>query len=242
MSKGYFDIHTHILPQIDDGAGSMEEAIRMLEKQYEQGVHHVIATPHFVPGRSEKRVERINLAFEEVEEEIKRRQMDLKLYKGNELYFREGVLEALEKGGAFTLADTAYILVEFNIHKEYKQIKKGMKEALAHGYRPILAHAERYECIQKEPGLLKDLVDNGIYIQMNTESFMGGLFNRSKKTWLGALNEGLVHFLGSDCHSATGRAPLMEDAISKIRKKADERILEKILYENPAKLLQDKYI
>ncbi|MDK2808972.1 MAG: protein-tyrosine phosphatase, partial [Clostridiales bacterium] len=210
---------------------------------YEQGVRSIIATPHFISGSTKDTIVERRRLVEQVKEVAKEIAPDLAVFIGNELYYTGAVLEDLQKGRASTLADSDYVLVEFSTTTPYKEIYQGFRQLIQAGYRPVLAHVERYEALYKKEDNIRELISLGIYIQMNTESVMGGLFDGRAAYCRKLMASGLIHLLGSDAHSDTKRPPLMLDAVTLLRKKnIPEALLEKILYVNPERILQNKYI
>ncbi len=110
------------------------------------------------------------------------------------------------------------------------------------GYYPIIAHVERYGCLHKKEKLVEELTKLGAYIQVNTETFLGGIFDGYTKYAYKLINHGLVHFLGTDAHNMDSRKPVMEKAIKVLKKKADPEILEGILTNNKERLLNNEFI
>ena len=245
MNTGYFDIHNHILPGIDDGAKNMEETIKLLTMEYEDGVRNIIFTPHYVkssqPEKNEERSERIKKAFLKVEAECKDKVPDMKFYLGNELYYRDGILKELDEKRANTMAGSRYVLTEFSVNVSYEELKKAMQSYLFNGYLPILAHMERYRCLYENYDRMKELKNMGCFLQMNTENFLEGFFSANKRFCTKAIKEGYIDFLGTDSHDCTKRKPTMLLAVKYLEKKVEGHILQKILYENPLEILRENY-
>lgn len=237
--KAYFDIHTHIVPGVDDGAESLEESLEMISQMREQGVLNIVATPHYPDGKTEK----IKDAFDMLKMSVEDKYPDMKLYLGNELLNGPGVIEALKNKTALTIAGTKYILVEFLPSDSQRKIYSALREYILEGYIPIVAHVERYEALHKNYDILDEIINMGAYIQMNTESLVGGMFDRRAAYCRKLLENGYIHFLGSDCHGAEKRKPLMKHAIEKLKPGfVNSKLAEKILFENPIKMLDGKYI
>ena len=240
--KGYLDIHSHILPGIDDGSKSMDMTIQMLMQAYEEGVRYMMATPHFYPGHKNAEQSYVELVFLEVCEEAERFFPDMTLCLGNEIYYKDEVIELLEKKQIQTMNGTRYVLVEFNAGMEYKKIAQAVRKFTMKGYYPILAHVERYAALYKRADLVEELIHMGAYIQINAETLMGGVFDGYRKYCMKLIAEGNVHFLGSDCHNTVGRRAIMEKAVRILKKKTDRDILEKLLVSNPEKFLKGEFI
>jgi protein-tyrosine phosphatase len=241
-NMNYIDIHTHILPEVDDGSSSMDETVRMLKKALEQGIKTIIATPHYMAGGKNKSVGELTLIRERVQAEAEKLDKEFSILLGNELYYSDSVIPALKNKEALTLAGSRYVLVEFSPNDIYDRIFRGMGELVRAGYAPVLAHVERYQCLYKREDLVNDLIELGCYIQMNSNSLIGGIFNTEVNQNKKLLYQGMVHLIGSDCHDEKVRIPIMETAVKALRKKCDESFIERIFYINPRKILENTYI
>ena len=167
-----FDIHTHILPDVDDGAKDADETKRMLRVASDEGIDAIVATPHFTCGMSKKETQKRIQLYEAVRNWWKKQEPDKELYLGNELFYGESLVEALEEGVALTMNGTKYVLVEFPIYAEFLYIQKAVRTLQYAGYLPIIAHVERYENMQ-DRGKIQSLVDMGAYMQVNVSSVIG---------------------------------------------------------------------
>ena len=241
--EGFFDVHTHILPEVDDGASSMEMTKEMLQEAYRQGIRSIIATPHYIKGEKKVPIEQLRQCVYEVQKEAHRISPEFRLYLGNELYYSDSVLEDVKNGLASTLADSDYILIEFSVTSEYRELYQALRKAIEIGYRPILAHMERYHCLYKKYDKIEELLSLGVYLQMNASSVIGGLFDSRANYCRKLIQENYIHLLGSDCHNMEYRPPKMSEAVEVLRKKKiAESTLEKILFHNPQRILENKYI
>lgn len=239
---GYIDIHAHILPGVDDGSGSMEETIQMLKTAAEQNIRTIIATPHFMAGSNNLSVQQLQTIRDRVQAEAAKIEEDLHILLGNELFYSESIIDELRSGRALTLADSKYVLVEFAVRSSYETIYRGLGELIQSGYAPILAHVERYLCLYKREDLINELIEAGCYIQMNSHSISGGIFNTEAAYNRKLINQGLVHFIGSDCHDEKIRIPYMKSAVKALQRKQDKRFLDKLLIENPLNILENTFI
>ena len=243
MDTGYYDIHTHILPEVDDGSESLEESVEMLHIAYEQGVRHMVATPHFAADESNAPVEELKEKLELLRRQAERMDEHFTLELGNELLDGPGAIEALKEGRALTLAGTHYILVEFVPMEKYHKIRQSLHTYIMGGYIPVVAHMERYEALYKHQEYMEELIKMGCYFQMNTQSLQGGIFNRKASYHRHLVEDGYIHFLGSDCHGSQYRKPFMKDALRYFGKDAlDEPFLENVLCRNPKAMLENRYI
>lgn len=240
--ENIFDIHCHIIPGIDDGAKDIEMSKAMLDLSYEQGVRNMITTPHYYPGHRNASPGHVEEAFAELQAYAAEKYPDYKLYRGNEIYYRDSVTEELEKGLIKTLADSRYVLVEFAYTVAYKDLQKAVYRLSSCGYYPILAHIERYNCLHNQEGMVEELIKDGAYIQLNGENFHSGLIVTNRSFCVKLIREGLVHFLGSDCHRITERKPNLGVAADYLKKKVGEDVLHELLVENPSRILENKCI
>lgn len=232
------DIHTHILYGVDDGAKNISDSMGLLDEEREQGVDKVILTPHYGPkfGRPDPSLLQEN--FEAICEKAQRYYPEIQLYLGSELYYQESTIKDLEEGKALTMNGTRYVLVEFGTSDPYSYIYRAVQSFVYAGYIPVIAHVERYKAVFGHPEKLSELIQTGAYIQINAESLIGGIFDKRASFCKKIVKEGLVHFLGSDCHDFRTRRPNMKKAAEVVLKKAGEQIL----YENPRRMLEGKSI
>lgn len=241
-TKYYVDVHAHILPGVDDGSHCMKETVQMLQIAYDQDIRTIIATPHYAAGGKNTPVEQLVQIRDQVQAEAQKLDKDFRILLGNELYYSESVIDALKRKEALTLAQSRYILVEFSVRDSYERIVKGLREFIYSGYAPILAHVERYQSLYKRIDLVSELVEMGSYIQMNSDSLCGGIFNTEASLNRKMLNQGMVHLIGSDCHNCEMRKPRMKDTVKILRKKCDEELVTTILMDNTKKILENIYI
>lgn len=241
-TDGFIDIHAHILPGVDDGSGSMDETVRMLHIAYEQGIRTIIATPHYIPGGNNTPIEEISRVAGQVQDKIAETGLSLSLLLGNEIYCSGSVVDLLKSGKALTLASSRYVLVEFSPREAYDTMYHKLGGLILAGYLPVLAHVERYRCFYKNDFRISDLIEMGCYIQMNASSVLGGILDTEASYNRRLVKQGLVHFIGSDCHDDRNRIPCMKTAEITLQKRCDEGLLNRLFYENPFKVLENTYI
>ncbi len=240
--RKYFDIHIHVLPGIDDGAENLETSMEMLRIAAVHGTEGMILTPHNKPGRHNAGPEKIASLIRELEEEMQKNGIPVRLYPGNELYYRSGLSEEIGEKRAVTLADSDYVLVEFNPMDDYDYIRNGIYSLLAGGYRPILAHVERYSKVCTGTARVEDLTKMGAYIQVNAGSIMGDFGLPAKLFTRKLLSRQLVHFVASDAHDTGKRSPKLSECAAWVGKKYGEDYLKELFYENPMHVIRNEYI
>lgn len=232
------DIHTHILYGVDDGAKDINDSMGLLDEEREQGVDQVILTPHYGPKFGHPDTEVLREKFEAIREKAYKYYPEIQLYLGSELYYQQGTVSDLKQGKALTMNGTRYVLVEFATSDAYSHIYRAVQDFVYAGYIPILAHVERYKAVFGHVDKIVELVETGAYIQINAESLIGGIFDKRASFCKKLMKEGLVHFLGTDCHDFRTRRPNMKPAAEVVRKKHADQIL----YENPRRMLEGKSI
>lgn len=240
--EGFTDLHCHILPAVDDGAKNMEKTKAMLKMAYEEGIRQMIATPHFYASRKSATVEEVQTILRFVQQKTISWGMNIKLYAGNEIYYRSEVPELLEEGKIGTLAGSRYVLVEFDPMTEYSYLRDGISKLDSYGYIPILAHAERYECLFDKKERLERVKEHGGVIQVNASSFQKGMFDTVGKRAKYMLKKELVDVIGTDAHGTGKRSPQMRETAKYIYKKAGKKKAEEILFRHPKAILDDKDI
>jgi len=232
-----FDIHCHILPGVDDGARDESSTDRMLRIAASEGIDIIVATPHFAYGREKEEVEEIKRKYAEVRTWWKKRGPEKEMYLGNELFYSEGVIEALEEGYAITMNGTRYVLVEFPIYAEFSYVQKAIQKLQYAGYIPIIAHVERYEHLQKK-GVLKELAHMGAYMQVNASTILGKHGIMAKHHVMQMLRQGLIHFVATDAHSSRERRPEIKQCAAYLEKKLGVSKTHLLLQENPMRMLK----
>lgn len=240
--KELMDIHAHILPCVDDGAQNNQISMEMLRLAWEDGIRIFVLTPHNKPMRHNVSLSSMKKIAEQLLQDAKENGMDFQFYLGNEIYYRSDIAEAIEEEKAYTMAGTSYVLTEFSPMDEFGYIRKGINKLLMSGYRPIIAHVERYQCMLEKPERVEELHAMGCYIQVNAGSVLGQYGFSTKRVCKRLLKKELVHFIASDAHDTNKRAPKLMDCVNYIGKKYGDGYMQKIFYDNPQKLLKDEYI
>ena len=240
--REYADMHCHILPGVDDGSDSMEESLAMLKRLYAQGVRDVILTPHFAAGGKNPGREKLEDAFAGLKKVCGEILPDMLLYMGNELLYQDGTTECLKNGEAYTMAGSRYVLVEFGVRMAYNRIERAVAGLIAKGYRPIIAHMERYESLYKQEERIKDLIKAGAYLQMNADSVTGGVLNKRASYCRKLVSRGYIHFISTDAHDLRERPPELHQAMERLSKICDERRLGELFGGNARKVIDNQYI
>lgn len=238
----FVDIHTHILPGMDDGADNMDIAFDMMNKEYSEGVRAIVLTPHFGAYNPDFNLNKAEEVFQKLRRKAEEKFPGLKLYPGNEILYSPGEVEALNQGKAKTLAATDYVLVEFVYQEEYATLLKAVKSLVMAGYRPVIAHVERYDCLLKDLDKVEELIDQGAYIQVNGNSFLRGIFDKRFRFVKKLLKYDLIHLVATDCHNMKGRSPEIGKIAEKIEQMSSRDQMEQLLSISPRHLLKNEEI
>ena len=166
----------------------------------------------------------------------------IELYIGSELYYRSGLLEEIENDTAVTMADSRYVLVEFNPLEDYDYIRNGIYSLLMGGYYPILAHTERYQNVCFKKYGIDDLIEMGCYIQVNAASIMGKTGSKTKRFVKNMLKQRQVHFVATDAHDLGKRAPYLSGCADYISKKYGGDYGQQLFCTNPLYVIEDQEI
>lgn len=238
----YIDIHSHILPGLDDGSEDFEMSLRMLQQAAADHIGEMILTPHYKPMRRNLPPEKIRKVFHELEERKAAAGIPIQLHLGSEIYYSSEVLPALREGTALTIAGTSYVLTEFNPREDHAYIRDAVYSLLAEGYCPILAHVERYGNLMIKKARVGELYDMGCCIQVNAASITGdnGWESRQDVKWL--LRREYVHFVATDSHDDRKRTPKLDEAAAYVARKYGEAYCERIFGGNADILLSGGYL
>lgn len=208
------DIHTHILPNMDDGARDVEEAKGLISLLKAQGVDLAVLTPHYYPHQEKLNdfIQRRKASYETIAD------IDFKMILGSETYLSEPLLaySAIEK---LCIGETNYLLLELPYTDSWgSSIFKQIDYLIAKfRVQPIIAHVERYQAArQYDRKVLQRLVDQGCLLQFNIKSVVD---KSTRRETLKLLKEDWANFIGSDCHNLTSRPPLFDDFYKVMKKK-----------------------
>lgn len=194
------DMHSHLIPGIDDGAATMDDSMVMLAKFESMGFKKIITTPHIMSDYYRNTPEIILKGLEEVKKTASKLNLKIDIEAAAEYYFDESLLQKLkEKEQLLTFSDN-YVLFEFSFHTQPNHIDELIFEFVTQGYKPVLAHFERYAFLNDSVVMARELREKGVYIQMNYNSLAGHYGPGVQKQAEKLVDEKLVDFVSSDCH------------------------------------------
>lgn len=240
--NGFTDIHTHVLPGVDDGAADMHEACELVRMAWQNGTRTMFLTPHY-RGIYKKNTpawlrESFSLFRQMVDEEVP----GMQLYLGNELHFEADAPDKLLEGSVLTLNDSQYVLLEFRMSVLRSQIITGVSETIRCGFTPIIAHAERYDIFRKDPTLTDEVLEMGARIQLNCDSVMGAHGFFVKRFCHRLLKQQKAHFIASDAHNKEKRPPLLRGCFLRVCKKYGQEYARRVFYENAQAVIDNRMI
>ena len=236
------DIHSHILPGIDDGSPDMEQSLAMAALAVEGGTHHLVATPHsnqvgrFENYASDGHLDRLFRIFRR---ELDRAEIPLTVSLGMEIFASDDLYEKIRDHRLISLNGSRYYLVEFHFDEDPLIIRRYLSSVFRAGGVPLIAHPERYFCVQDTPALIYDWLQDGCLAQINKGSLFGRFGRDAMRTANTLLFNGLVSCIGSDAHSPYRRTTHMRDTELYLQEHLGPDITRLITEENPARILND---
>jgi protein-tyrosine phosphatase len=224
------DIHSHILPEVDDGAQSWEMAVHMCHMAVQDGIEHMVATPH---ANAEFAYDRRWLRSV-LDELLQRTAGKPQLSLGCDFHFSYENLESLaQTPHRFTIEDTPYLLVEFSDFSLPPSLTEELDVLLHRGLIPIITHPERNLLLQRKPERVLDWVRLGCVVQVTASAITGMWGDRAKKIAEWLLDREAVHILATDSHSVDGRPPILSEARDAIRRVYRPSVAQALTDDNP---------
>jgi len=196
------DIHSHLIPAIDDGAKSMQDSIELIKGLHSLGFQKIITTPHTMSHRFLNSKETILEGYKNVQAELIAQDIDIVLEVASEYYLDEYFLELLSKEKLLTFGDN-YLLFEHSVGLKPANYENNIFEIKVAGYQPVLAHPERYIFMHRDFKIYERLKEQGVLFQLNLNS-LGGYYSKEvAKVAHRLVDAGFIDFIGSDTHHQT---------------------------------------
>ena len=238
------DIHSHILPDVDDGSDSMETSLLMATLAAESGITRMIATPHsnqrngYTNYTSDELFER----FRALRREIAAAGISLDVLPGMEVFASNDVPELLLSGKILPINGSKYMLIEFSFEEDPGYIDNILSRLRDIKCIPVLAHPERYKALQYMPYYLYDWACDGVALQINKGSLFGNFGRRAKELALAMVDRNIVACVASDAHGYEHRNPDMTDALDFLTMQYSEECAKRLLFSNPERILNNQPI
>lgn len=236
------DIHTHILPNIDDGSRSIEETFNLIKEAQNVGFDAIVLTSHYMEGYYETDQKEREVWIKAICQNLDAKNINIDLYSGNEIYMTENIIKLLEEGKASTINNTSYVLFEMPLNAEPFNLYNIIYKMQQCKVVPILAHPERYAFIQKEPELVYDLIKRGVLMQANYGSIIGQYGKKAQMILNKFLENNMIHFLGTDVHRQNTIYPKIPFILEKLEQIIGKQKLEELTTINPQLVLNNKKI
>lgn len=202
------DVHSHILPGVDDGAKTWEIAEQMCRMALADGTTHMVATPH---SNDEYAYDRV--ALQQKLDELQRRVPEIELSLGCDMHLSFDNIElAMREPARFAIGNTRYLLVEFSDYNVPPTIINVLLDLQSAGLVPIITHPERNPVLQRHPEYVQQFAENGCLIQVTANSITGFWGSGPKRYSESLLKKGLVHLIASDAHETKRRTPILSAA------------------------------
>ena len=236
--KPFADMHIHMLPGVDDGAKTMEDALKILDAARRDGTKAFCLTPHFYPGMFGDNHEAVKEVYRQFVRTASERFPDVRFCLGNELRYNPNCLSWLQQGICRTMNDTSCVLVDFAENEEASAIENAVYRLLNGGFQPILAHVERYRRLRRDCGDIHQFSRAGALIQIDGPSVFGGWGAFAKRRSRKLIERGFVDLVGSDAHDTAQRPPQLSQVYTYIKQTCGEDYADAVLCENAISLLQ----
>jgi protein-tyrosine phosphatase len=222
------DLHSHILPGIDDGSSSLAMSLEMARIAVADGIRTMACTPHIYPGVYMNDAAGIRAACDALQAVLRENAIDLQLTTGADVHLVPGLIEGLRAGSIPSLHGTRYVLLEPPHHVVPPRFAESVFQLITAGYVPVITHPERLTWMDDHYPTMRQLVQAGAWMQI-TAGALTGLFGPRPKYWGERfIGDGLAHILATDAHSSTRRVPVMSEGLA---------VAEKLLGREEALLL-----
>lgn len=233
------DIHTHILPGIDDGAANWNDTLNMAKAAVAEGITTIIATPHHANGRYTNTADEVVEHTRRINEQLAEEGIPISVTSGQEIRWHKDWLEAWFRKELLSLADSSYVLIELPSSRIPEEIVELIHELNILKIKPIIAHPERNAEVMKHPERLAELIDLGAFAQVTTHSLLGGFGRRVEKLAWTLCKGGHIHIVSSDAHHVEHRGFRMRECYVEIRKRMGEE-WENYFLRNAQNILENR--
>ena len=221
------DLHSHILPGVDDGAQTLEDSLEMARKAISQGITHLMCTPHHNNGKYNNPADKIIREVANLQGELDKRGLDLTLLEGQEVRLTEFLLTAIQRDEIlFTDLDNTYLLIEFPTNEVPIYAEQVFYQLLNRGQVPVIVHPERNAVFREEPNRLVSFLEMGTLTQLTAPSIVGIFGSDIQQTARQMLEHNMLYMVASDAHNLRHRTCLMKEAYKEIEKIGGKEMVE----------------
>ena len=234
------DIHTHIIPFIDDGAENWEYALELLKQGEKDGIVAAVATPHILTENDYRIEKEIILKFLELKKRAKEQQLKMKLFLGSEIYAQPDM--TLTHRISTINNKKRYFLVEFPMTTIPRFVAEKFFSFIVEEKIPIIAHPERNLGFYNKPNLAYEFVQRGALLQINAPSILGKHGSKAKTIAYKLISKNLAHFVASDCHNPDHRSMALRESFNVVVSHWGEKMAKLLFFENPKKVITGEKI
>lgn len=235
-SEPFVDIHCHLLPGLDDGAATLDDALAMAQMAVEDGIGTIVATPHQLGNHANNSGATIRQTAARFQAVLESRRIPLRVLPGADVRIEPELVRKIRVGDVVTLADRRkHVLLELP-HEVYLPLDRLLAELHAAQLTGILSHPERNHGILMQPGVLRPLVERGCLLQITAGSLTGTFGAQSQRLSESLIEQGLVHFVSTDAHGLRSRSPRLAQAFERVAELAGHETAIDLCCHNPARV------
>jgi protein-tyrosine phosphatase len=233
------DLHTHILPGIDDGARDLNMSLEMARLAVADGIHTMACTPHIYPGLYLNNAQGIALARDALQNELQQRGIALNLVVGADVHLVPDLLTGLREARVPTLNHSRYLLLEPSHHVAPPHFEESVFQLVVAGYTPVITHPERLTWIEGHYDVFVRLIKQGAWMQVTADALTGLFGSRAQYWGEKFVAEGHTHILASDAHSSSRRVPRLSAGLAVVEKHLGKAEAQRMVLDRPRAILDN---
>ncbi|WP_436862352.1 tyrosine-protein phosphatase [Staphylococcus caeli] len=204
------DIHNHILVDIDDGPKTDEDAIKLIQQAYDEGITRIVATPHHLHTRYDNPIAKVKQKIDDLKALEGVKALGVNIYPGQEIRITDQIINNINEGEVIGINNSRYLLIELPSNEVPQYTQRLFYEIQSMGYVPIIAHPERNKAIAQNLDLLFELINGGALSQITSSSLNGSMGKKVRALAIQMIENNLTHFVSSDAHSVEARPFIMK--------------------------------
>jgi protein-tyrosine phosphatase len=234
------DLHAHILPELDDGPETLEDALMMCGMALQDGIRTVVAMPHSLNGVYRNDRETILRAVDDLRDGLRSAGLEIEIQPGSDVHVNPDILQMIEDGRLMTINNTGRaIMLEFPDYFVSEAMCRFLESVVHEGVIPVISHPERIAQF-RDFGLLREMIGLGAFTQVTAMSLTGEFSPEIQKRTRSMLKKGLVHVIATDAHSIHHRPPILSRAFGEASQILGKEKATSLVRENPRVLLEGK--
>ena len=236
------DLHSHILPGIDDGSPDMATSIAMARMAVDDGIKVMACTPHFLPGLYDNEAADVLARVQSFTQVLQEQNIELALVGGGDVHMRPDFITAIQTKRVLTLNDSRYVLLEPPHVIMPLRLEDLISSLSVAGYVPVITHPERLSWIEQHYAALVRMVHAGAWLQITAGSVTGRFGRRAQYWTQKLLQDGLVHIMASDAHNLGSRPPRLSHAVALVAQQIGPLEAQKLVFDRPLAVLNNQAI